>query len=248
MKNKLFIAGCARSGTSALAQLIGSHSQVVMGMERFGHLYSKSNFKASESLFEKKRFINIEEEDTFYNDFEKFHAWDPEILNKLNSGNYLYIGDKRPDLYEVYDEIFSLFPNGKIIFIYRNVFDVSLSWNKRAEANENWPVTKDYKKAVYSWNISLKSTLIALKEHPKNIYCLRYEDIFIKNKDLSPLYLWLGLTMDVKSKEKYQNLLANSVRINKEKEGQVLSKSQRDFCLSSADFNLERELDKNYLL
>lgn len=43
MKNKLFIAGCARSGTSALAQLIGSHSKVVLGMERFGCFYNKKN-------------------------------------------------------------------------------------------------------------------------------------------------------------------------------------------------------------
>ncbi|WP_196137735.1 sulfotransferase [Aliikangiella sp. G2MR2-5] len=249
MKKKLFIAGCARSGTSALAHLIGVNKDVVMGMERYGEFYKKDDFRIANNLFTKERFLDVRNGDTFYDDFAKFHRWDSNIENKLINGSYRYIGDKRPEIYEVYDEIYSVFPDAKCIFIYRDLFEVAASWNKRAEAKENWPATKDFKKAVFAWNNSLRLTLSALERYPEKIACVNYRDVFIDNRNLGPLYNWLELEFDRETVEKYENILANSLRLQKERSEYSLSAEQRAFCESNADFRFESMLDeKNILL
>ncbi|HND14369.1 MAG TPA: hypothetical protein PLN78_05270, partial [Pseudomonadales bacterium] len=104
MKKFIFVAGCARSGTGALAQLLSASDDIVMGMERFGHLESKGSFSLTPNHFEKERFFDVRDGDTFYGNFDEFHRHDKRIREKFDS--CIYIGDKRPDLYECYDEIF----------------------------------------------------------------------------------------------------------------------------------------------
>jgi len=248
MQKYLFIAGCARSGTSALAQLIGSHNQVVIGMERFGHLVTKDKFTLSEEHFTSERFLNIEPGDTFYNDFEKFHSWDENIIRKLNQGNLEYIGDKRPELYMVYDELIETFPNSKIIFIYRNIFDVAASWNKRAEEGINWPMHKNFKKAVHTWNYSLKTTIKAIQKYPDNICCIKYEDVLVDAKELTPLYNWLELNIDENTKTKQKNILMNSKRLQEERKNFALSEDQQEYCNQNADYKLEEQLNSTKLV
>jgi len=244
-KNKyLFIAGCARSGTSALAQLVGNHSKIVMGMERYGHLVNKGDFKLTPQHFEPDHFMKIEPGDTFYDDFKKKHQWDDRIEEKLKENKYIYIGDKRPKLYEVYDELFETFPNAKVIFIYRNLYEVASSWNKRAEEGENWPAHKDFQKAVYTWNNSLKNTMKALEKYPEKIMCIRYEDIFIKGVDLKPLYDWLGLEVDEYTKRQYEKTLIVSRKLQENRKAFQLSEAQKAFCDEKAMYKLEKMLNK----
>jgi len=244
MKKYLFIAGCARSGTSALAQLLGNHSKIVMGMERYGHLVNKDDFKLTPKHFEPERFLKIEPDDTFYNDFKKFHEWDERIEKKLKEKSYTYIGDKRPEFYLVYDELFETFPNAKVVFIFRNLYEVASSWNKRAEEGQNWPAHKNFQKAVYAWNDSLRKTLEALEKYPENIVCLRYEDIFIKGVDLKPLYDWLGLEVDEFTQKKYENTLIISRKLQENRKNFQISENQKAFCDEKASYRFEKMLDK----
>lgn len=239
----LFIAGCARSGTSALAQLLGSHGKAVMGMERFGHLVGKDDFRLRPAHFEPERFLHVQPGDTFYDDFGQFHQWDPQIVQKVQGGQLAYIGDKRPELYESYDALFAQFPSAKVIFIYRNINDVAASWNKRAADGENWPAHRDFKKAVFVWNNSLRATRDAIDKYTGKIVCLRYEDVFLEAKDLGNLYRWLGLDMDRTTQEKLKNILNNSRRLQEERQTFALSQEQRAFCEQHADFKREKALD-----
>ena len=244
VKKYLFIAGCARSGTSALTQLLGNHSKIVIGMERYGHLVNKGNFKLNPRHFKPERFLKIEPSDTFYNNFKKHHQWDERIEKKLKEKNYVYIGDKRPILYEVYDELFETFPNAKVVFIYRNLYEVSSSWNKRAEEGQDWPAHKDFQKAVHAWNSSLKKTLEALEKYPEKIACIRYEDIFIKGVDLKPLYDWLGLEVDEFTQNKYKNTLIISRKLQENRKVFQISDNQKEFCDEKALYKFEKMLDK----
>jgi len=111
----LFITGCARSGTTALAKLVGSHNNIIMGIERFGCLVSPKNFTMTKDHFKFDRFFDVKPGDTFYNNFDDFHKWDSNIRNKIKTVKY--IGDKRPDLYHVYDKLFAEFENAKVLFM-----------------------------------------------------------------------------------------------------------------------------------
>ncbi len=243
MKKKIFIAGCARSGTSALAQLIGCHSRVVMGMERYGHLVIKGKFTLCEEHFIGERFLNVEPGDTFYDEFSLFHSWDDSIVEKLTSGDYDFIGDKRPELYEVFDDIIERWPDSKCIYIYRNIYDVAASWNKRATETQDWPASRDFKAAVYAWNESLEAAHAHISKYSENICCIKYEDIFLKPKSLISLYDFIGLSIDHRTLSKFKNLLANSERLLMERKKFALSDEQKRFVDKNTSFRYEQWLD-----
>jgi len=244
----LFITGCARSGTSALAQLIGSHGSIVMGMERFGHLVSHTNFTLTPEHFLPERFLDIRPEDTFYSNFSDFHCWDEFIYDKLNDNNLSYIGDKRPNIHLSYDQLFSRFPDALLIYIYRDIYDVAASWNKRAREKCDWSVSDNYKKAVHVWNQSLKYTKHALSKYPENIICVRYENAFIHMHDLLALYRKLNLDIDASSQEKLHEIQSISNVLKFKRNDHALSEKEISYCSKHASFSLEKELDQINLI
>mgnify|MGYP000323574931 CR=1 FL=1 len=193
MKTHLFIAGCPRSGTSALVQLLSRSKKVVMGMERYGHLVGKSNFTLTPAHFEKERFFTMEEGDTFYKDVLDFHKFSPDMYEKYD--NCTIVGDKRPNLYESYDELFEHFPDAKVLFIYRDIERVASSYAARVQEGKSWPITKDFKSAVIEWNQSLYFTREALKKG-YDIKVVDYDTLFISGDDLQNLFKYLDLQND----------------------------------------------------
>ncbi|WP_417528777.1 sulfotransferase family protein [Marinomonas shanghaiensis] len=196
MKKYLFIAGCPRSGTSALVRILSFSKDIVIGMERFGHLVSKKKFQLNKSHFETERFFKLEPNDTFYDDIIKFH-WKlyPNMREKYETAKI--VGDKRPDLYQSYDELFKNFPEAKVIFIYRQLDEVASSYTARARQQDSWPTNKDYKQAVVDWNESLYLTLKALKKG-YNIKVVEYKSIFQSNMSLDDLFEFVEAEKDDK--------------------------------------------------
>lgn len=193
MRKYLFVAGCARSGTSALVQLLVGSPQVVIGMERFGHLVNPSCFTLSPEHFTKDRFLNIKDGDTFYDDFFGFHKFDPNIENKLDKCDW--IGDKRPDLYESYDHLFERFPDAKVIFIHRSIEEVASSYHGRIDEGKNWPASKNFESAVREWNRSLFLTREAISKG-YDINVVDYDTVFCGEKNLQPLFTILNIVID----------------------------------------------------
>lgn len=235
-----FIAGCARSGTSALAQLLGSNDNVVMGMERFGHLVQPDTFSLTKEHFTSERFSNIEPEDTFYTDFNKFHAFDKNIKEKLNTSKY--IGDKRPDLYESYEQLFTNFTNAKLLFIYRDIFEVASSYNVRVQNKDDWPADKDYKKAVVEWNRSLYLTREAI-DSGYDIKVIDYKSLFINCENITPILDWLDITMDHNLWLSLNNIIERSKTLQNERVLH-LNSEQIDYIKANAKFHLIDDLSK----
>ncbi len=191
-KQFLFICGCARSGTTAFTHLFTAHRQIVMGMERYGRLVLPGKFELSAEHFGKQRFLNVEPGDTFYHDFEPFHQFDTQIAQKYDSCTY--IGDKCPDLYLVYDQLFAGFPDCKVFFIYRELVDVASSYQARCEKGRNWPQHRNYQAAVSDWNRSLQLTLKAI-DTGLPVVPVSYSDIFNTNKPLEIIFDQLSMDM-----------------------------------------------------
>lgn len=197
----LFIAGCARSGTTILAKFIGSHQQVVMGIERFSKLEKEKNFKLKKTHFTPNRFLDVRDTDRVL----KMRNWDDAFVRKVESMNYKYIGDKQPGFFLVYDKLFSEFPEAKILFIFRDVEEVMNSWQNRVKKGTNWPATKDFKQALIKWEVSIENTLQAMKEYPNQIAPINYKDFFKKYDNFSPILDWLGLTIDSSTHQSINN-------------------------------------------
>lgn len=238
--NYIFISGCARSGTSTLAHLIGSHSKIILGIERYGHRIEKNSFSLSPNLFEKDRFLRIESGDTFYDDFELMHSETPGIESKFDT--YEYIGDKRPELYKVYDEVFREFPTACFFFIYRDIYDVCNSWNNRAEEMKDWPRDKNYLEAVAEWQESIVKTIDAIKRGHHKIYPVSYKKLFIDGCGAEVLFEKLGLEFEHAAKSKYEEILRvgrslESTRVSS------LSQNMREFIANNVNFELYHAID-----
>ncbi len=240
MMDFLFISGCPRSGTSALVHLLSGSTDVLLGMERYGHLTTKDNFLLNKSHFEKQRFFKVTEGDTFYDDFDKFHAFDPLIHEKFD--NCKIVGDKRPDLYESYDKLFSAFPETKVLFIYRDIIEVASSYQARVILGDTWPKSKNFSQAVNDWNRALFLTREAARKD-YNIKTVEFSDIFTHNKDLSPLFSYLNIEYCDNLQKKVKHINARSIQLQKQRKC-FLSSKEEQYVAKRAKTSLLNDMAK----
>lgn len=150
-KAYLIVSGVARSGTTALGELLNAHPDICLGIERFKFQYLRAhNF--SRTLFEHDRFFDFRPEDTNL-DPDKRPAWKPvytSIEEKWDTARI--IGDKVPDLLPVLVDFMTENPDYRFICILRNLKDVGLSWQTRADKpRDAWPKEKGFVEACKSW-------------------------------------------------------------------------------------------------
>lgn len=238
MKKYLFVAGCARSGTSALVQLLSGSPKIALGMERFGHLVNPNDFSLTPEHFTKARFLKLEEGDTFYDDVLDFHKFDPDLINKLDTSEW--VGDKRPDLYESYDQLFESFPNAKVIFIYRSIAEVASSFHGRIQEGKNWPATKNFESAVREWNRSLYLTREALNKG-YDIAVVDYDSIFLGDLDLTPLFSFLNVEINEGLERHIQKIRKRSKELS-EKRTLLLSDDEIEYIERNAKTFLVEQL------
>jgi len=239
-KKYLFAGGVGRSGTSSLTEFIGSHSKIILGMERYNKLFRKQDFCISPSHFEKERFLNIQAGDTFYKDFNKFDVH-LDIPGKWDQA--AYVGVKYPRITTVYDETKQALGDFKLIYIYRNIFDVTESWNRRLVEQPRWPKNRDHKKAVSFWNNSLQKTRALIIER-KDIICVKFEDLFFTDKSMKPIFDWLDLEME----DGVADILAYKRKMAPERNAKKgrLSDEQKEHIEENARFDLYEEFNANF--
>lgn len=148
LESLLFLCGCPRSGTTAFWRLLVGDSRIRMGVERYGNRFYTREFLNPE-MFEKDRFFSLQEGDTFYPDLVEFNPY----YERAKSGyeDATYFGDKIPKLYEYFDRMKETFPGCKLVFIFRNIFDVAASYKARQlDENDNWSM--GVSDAISDWN------------------------------------------------------------------------------------------------
>ncbi|MEO9892503.1 sulfotransferase [Aurantibacter sp.] len=244
--NFLFLSGAPRSGTSALTELISSHSEAFIGMERFKHLYKVG--KVKKSLFTKEKFFDISVSETSVGvrpgKYREYYD-----LHKSKYENVRLVGDKYPQLYKFWPALMKEFgEGGKYIFIYRDIFSVASSFNVRAQnPKDRWPEENDYKAAVDIWNKSLELAVKAIRAR-ENIYVVEYEGFFEPSggdryKELKGIVSYLDLTECSLMNGKYDEMCDKYIKNIKGKEKNV-QVGQIDYIKSNARFDLCDELRK----
>lgn len=236
----LFIGGCGRSGTTALIEIIGSHQKIVLGIERFNKLMRKNFFNLTESHFTRERFLTMHEGDSFYSEFNKFKAHE-NAAEKFDDA--VYVGVKYPPFDEIYQLMKSSFGTFKYLYIYRNIFDVAESWNRRAEMGGNWANDKNYIKAVQRWNESLSHALNELNIGA-DIICINYDDLLFTNKAIQPVFDKIGIPID-------ENVLkelaeARSIAPSKKLAKGSLSEYEIEYIRENAKFELYDEIHSKF--
>jgi hypothetical protein len=227
-KQYLFVCGCARSGTSGLAGAINASPLAIVGMERYIRRLITDEVLTTE-LFKRDRFLNVEPGDTFYSDLSYFRRHYQGVGDKYE--NAVYIGDKIPRLYRYIDMIENNFSSPKIVFILRNIFDVSASYEGRVESGKQWPAHRDGISAVRDWNDSMKFAMPAIKSG--KVLPVIFEDLFLHKTGWDRISEFLGI--EIKPPIDNPEKVRNDVR---------LKTSVKQIICMKANFTLYREIVK----
>jgi hypothetical protein len=189
----LFIVGCPRSGTTALWQLLTSHPRICLGVERFAKMSESASF-IEPALFEQQRFFDIRPGDTFYSDLS-FGEGAYEGMQARYS-DALYRGDKIPQLYQWLPLLFETFQPLKVVFIFRNVFDVAASYVARANEPYDMTWSSDWgaAKAVADWSAAVEMGL-RVADRPGLLF-VEYEMLYGAGQGLEALFSFLNLEIE----------------------------------------------------
>jgi Sulfotransferase family len=174
----LFLAGLARSGTTALLQVLNAHPEVVVGMERYKRLYSKEIDQLSPELFTRERFFDFS--DGFTNqDPDEAARWGVDYAAlEATWEQATYVGDKMTNVR--FDAVHERLPEARFVFIARDIEHVALSWDRRARdaADAGWPERADARASVEKWNTSLRRIRRAVRRHPDLATVVEYGRFF----------------------------------------------------------------------
>ena len=217
-KDYLFVAGCPRSGTSILALILGSHHEICIGIERFSkHVIPK--FKMKKELYDKERFFDFRPDDTFLDFSRHQNLFDYHEMLKQRWENAKYVGDKIPVLFDFYDKMIEEFDDDgklKIVFIYRNVYDVLNSYQAKIVNDPNW--NKTFERGLKNWNESLFKS-IQLKKEGFSICPVEYENLFFADNthELEALFEFLDLEITEAVQKRFERSKKRAYELEEER-------------------------------
>lgn len=175
MPEYAFVLGAARSGTTAMAELLNAHPHVCMGIERYKYFVGRGK-RLSEQMFEKDRFFRFDPRET--NILAEKRRWE---------GIYKAMSEKWQDAQVVGDKLAARvlpyvlrdLPDPLIIYMLRDINQVASSWNVRAlKARGSWPGHNDYRAAVPKWNQANSTALRHMSALGRRMLIIEYEQFF----------------------------------------------------------------------
>ena len=199
MNSPIIIFGSARSGTSLLSRIVGSHPNIGVPFE--SHLYNrfypwlkyygdlgreKNRARLIQDLLDtdvmalwdvKPEFediVNNLKENTFHGVVDALmNAW----LEKCGKQRW---GEKTPWHMFYWREIMEGFPDAKFIFIVRDGRDASMSWLKaRFGPKHIYPAALRWKKFHEEYERFKQAV------NPDNLYELKYEDLLDRPEEIA---------------------------------------------------------------
>lgn len=235
-RNFVFLCGCGRSGTTALAELVSCHSDVAIGDERFAGKAIAGDLEPG--LFTPERFKDFRPEDGCHTDTYLGDSRFEPILHKLHAAKV--IGDKVPTLFRNLDQL-ERFPDARVVFIVREPFGVAKSFTARARNAEdrNWDNDHDYRAAVAEFNEAI-AAILAYRETGKPSLVLDYDGLFQRREGLDELWSFMGV--DAPKEQQIAHVFENAHALEKRSESSAIGTE----VSTKADFAGFRKLTHHY--
>ncbi|HEX2098345.1 MAG TPA: sulfotransferase, partial [Rubrobacteraceae bacterium] len=184
----LFIAGCARSGTTALTDYLNLHPEILVCQERYKT--GVSTKKITRVLFSFERILDFRPEELErppwpVERYVKYHA---EVLAKKDPAKLRWIGDKGPWYVRYMDVLTENNPGARFIVLYRPLEEVAESWNARAKVPDDpWRSERGVEVAVETWNAAMRKTREFIEANPTpRVLIVSYHDFFYRNEAVVP--------------------------------------------------------------
>jgi len=202
----LFIAGCPRSGTSALAFLLNEHPHVALGFERFKRVRAQLDpFHFTPAQF----FSPVLAETDIRG--ELLYA---RLRSRWESGRVTVTGDKVPLYTRVLPQLLARFPQARVAVLVRDPLAVARSFARRAaDPADWWPAENDHRLAVKMWNEALAAVHAADAERAgegeeeEGAALLPYEALFSGEERWLELLLgFAGLPASTRVQDEYRRL------------------------------------------
>jgi len=230
----LFIFGTARSGTTALCNLLNEDPRTCLGMERYSAISQTSRF--TPELFEEQRFFDMQPGDTWYARLDHFAEHYAALKPKYRQAGFR--GDKIPRLARRLDYLLRTFPSARLLITVRDIFDVAASYEVRADEGLAWPQNRRTMDAIQDWNLMLKNSLAHADE--SRIHWVMYEEFFTNRTGLEDLYAFLGMTPSPGIDAAFASMLIESRERARQKAGNPGSfgEAERALIKQHARFDL----------
>ncbi len=148
VERHLFVAGCPRSGTSALTFLLNEHPRLAIGFERYKRVRAQIDpfhFTPAQLFSPVAAETDIRGELLY-----------GRLRERWESGGVSVMGDKVPLYTRVLGQLLERFPGARVVVMVRDPLDVARSFRKRAaDPGDWWPAENDETLAMRMWNEAL---------------------------------------------------------------------------------------------
>lgn len=229
----LFVAGCPRSGTTALGEYLNLHPAILLCIERYKFLPPE---KITSSLFTFDRILDYKEGET--NLPRSRHV---KLLRRKDPDKLQWVGDKNPASFRHYRPIVNNNPGTRFIVIHRPVEEVAESFQGRARnPNDRWPESNGFEAGVERWNqdTNYLRELMESGLEPE-VLILHYTAFFKRPESYVPLLSeFLGLEFDEDLRKQWREMSRDFEERRRSKE--PLTEEQREFAREHKDHEAER--------
>ena len=176
----LFVAGCQRSGTTAFAEYMNVHPEVMLLRERYKFI----PHEVTPDLLSFDRILAYSAGETNVPQ-EQYE----ELLGCKDPSKLRWVGDKNPDYHGFFGRLVRQNPGARFVVLYRPLEEVAESFDARARNPEDhWPAYFDFWKAVGVWNNALSRTRAFIEgDAGAKVLVLNYHDFFYRSESCVPL-------------------------------------------------------------
>lgn len=197
----LFVAGAARSGTTAFADYLNRHQEILVCRERYKYVPGQID----PSFFTFDRLLDYEPQQRSgeTNVPLEYHA---ELLASKDPAKLKWIGDKHPGYVRSLPTIARNNPGASFVLTHRPIEEVVESFEARSKDPEDgWLGGKDgFEMGIEYWNRAMSSTREFAESNP-NVLIVGYHDFFYRNEECIPLISrFLDLEFDEQVREAWR--------------------------------------------
>jgi hypothetical protein len=198
-KRKLFVVGTGRSGTSAFARLLGRHSEIVIGMERYRSLPNEKPIAEwGDDIFSKEHFFG-----PGLKIAQGAGAHYEEQLKKFDTATW--VGDKVPSWLLHVEALRARYPDSVFLYMFRDPVDVGHSWASRGRsATQGFWLGKTFENGFLACNKAASRAAKLLDRRFPGLFVVEFDRIYPYDVDyLSAVLATLDLEPDDRILEYY---------------------------------------------
>lgn len=230
--NILFVAGPGRSGTTAFANYLNQHPQVMICKERYKFLQPE----ITPDLFTFDRILDYREGET--NLSKEYHE---KLLSGKDPQNLAWIGDKTPSYVRNLAKLHKNNPDSRFIVLYRPIEEVAESYDARSKNPQDaWLGGRNgFEIGVRDWNIAMKKTRqFAEGRRNPQVLIISYHDFFSRSEACIPLVSsFLEIEFDERVRRAWESMSRSFE--NKRRQKESLSEEQARYIQENKDHEAE---------